>query len=133
MDRADPALRKIRVSSPTLRDVLNIEVARRNERCSSEYVKTVSAPAAIMVQPIASPSRPSVRFTAFDEPTTTTIINNRNGRKFPTATDNGCRECCGPRDRDEILQERNNQLRGIDSAVQQDPGERTPAARLVRI
>jgi hypothetical protein len=33
------------------------------------------------VQPIASPSRPSVRFTAFDDPTITTQTKMRKGTK----------------------------------------------------
>ena len=43
------------------------------------YVSTASAPAAIIVQPIASPSSPSVRFTAFDEPTSTSITHSTKG------------------------------------------------------
>ena len=43
--------------------------ARRRTRRSA-YV-----PAAIITGPIASPSRPSVRFTAFDAPTTTSAAN----------------------------------------------------------
>src|SRR6266446_521547 len=43
------------------------------------YVSTVRAPAAITVQPMARPSNPSVRFTAFDEPTITKPTKTRKG------------------------------------------------------
>src|ERR1700728_2728289 len=44
------------------------------------YVNTVSALAATTTQPIASPSSPSVRFTAFDDPTITAATKIRNGQ-----------------------------------------------------
>src|SRR5690349_7441892 len=43
------------------------------------YVNTVSAPAAITINPIASPSSPSVRFTAFDMNTTISDTKTQNG------------------------------------------------------
>ena len=49
--------------------------------CPLTYVKTASAPAAITVQPIASPSRPSVRFTALLEPTITSATNSNERQK----------------------------------------------------
>ena len=48
---------------------------RQTPRCRSRYVRTVIAPAAMIISPIAKPSSPSVRFTAFDEPTSTSIRN----------------------------------------------------------
>src|SRR5579864_5007345 len=48
--------------------------------CPLTYVSTVSAPAAITVQPIASPSRPSVRFTALLDPTMTSATKAMNGK-----------------------------------------------------
>jgi len=36
------------------------------------YARIANVPEATSVAPIARPSRPSVRFTAFEEPTTTT-------------------------------------------------------------
>src|SRR5579859_2059078 len=50
-----------------------------NLACPLTYVSTVSAPAAITVQPIARPSNPSVRFTALVDPTSTTITKTTNG------------------------------------------------------
>src|SRR5271155_5846567 len=47
--------------------------------CPLTYVSTVSAPAAITVQPIANPSSPSVRFTALLEPTITSTTNAMKG------------------------------------------------------
>ena len=43
------------------------------------YASMVSAPAAITIRPMASPSSPSVRFTAFDMNTTTSAVNTQNG------------------------------------------------------
>ncbi len=39
------------------------------------YENTKYVPATTAIDPIASPSRPSVRFTAFDDPTITTTAN----------------------------------------------------------
>ena len=41
----------------------------------------MSAPAAIIVHPMASPSRPSVRFTALLDPTITSMTKTMNGKK----------------------------------------------------
>src|SRR2546430_4304259 len=41
------------------------------------YANTANVPARMAVSPVASPSRPSVRFTAFDVPVTTTVTNSR--------------------------------------------------------
>src|SRR5207302_6648303 len=56
-----------------------------NCACPDTYVSTVSAAAAINVHPIASPSNPSVRFTAFVEPTNTSATNNTNGTNAKNA------------------------------------------------
>src|SRR5580692_8678379 len=50
-----------------------------NEAPTSAPQNTVSSPAAITVQPIANPSSPSVKFTAFELPVITTAINTKNG------------------------------------------------------
>ena len=42
------------------------------------YAKIPNVTAAIAANPAASPSSPSVRFTAFDEPDTTTPVNRIN-------------------------------------------------------
>jgi hypothetical protein len=44
------------------------------------YVRAVNAVDAISVHPIASPSRPSVRFTALEEPTIRIDTKTRNGK-----------------------------------------------------
>src|SRR2546430_9238031 len=41
------------------------------------YANTANVPARMAVSPVASPSRPSVRFTAFEVPVTTTVTNSR--------------------------------------------------------
>jgi hypothetical protein len=48
------------------------------------YVMTANAIAAVATQPVASPSRPSVRLTAFAEPVSTSTVSSRNGT--PNAT-----------------------------------------------
>src|ERR1700691_3870778 len=67
------------VSSPTC-GMRGISRYVANVACALTYVSTVSAPAAITVQPIASPSSPSVRFTALLEPTITSATNPINGK-----------------------------------------------------
>src|SRR5579871_5049522 len=52
-----------------------------NTACPLKYVRIVSAPAAITVQPMARPSSPSVRFTALLDPTSTSITKSTNGVK----------------------------------------------------
>jgi len=51
-----------------------------------------SAPDAITIRPIARPSRPSVRFTAFDAPTTTKATKNEEGGRNASGYKNGVRE-----------------------------------------
>src|ERR1035437_9487527 len=47
--------------------------------CPPAYVSAGSARAAIIIRPMASPSSPSVRFTALDENTTTSATKMQNG------------------------------------------------------
>jgi len=60
------------VSSLTQRHALQLQVIAEH-RMSTHISHTVSAPAAIIVHPIANPSKPSVRFTALDEKEITSI------------------------------------------------------------
>src|SRR5688572_20675171 len=50
------------------------------------YAKTANAAAAIAVSPVASPSSPSVRFTAFENPATTPVTKTTysQGAKITT-------------------------------------------------
>src|SRR5258708_7426566 len=68
------------VSSPTSGRCWRSRYAENRAKLVT-YVKTVSAPAATTTQPIASPSRPSVRFTALDDPTITTATKIRNEKR----------------------------------------------------
>src|SRR5258707_10100432 len=76
------------VSSPTCGRCCKSRYAEKRAWLVT-YVRTVSAPAATTTQPIASPSSPSVRFTAFDDPTMTETTNKRNGR-YATTHRYGC-------------------------------------------
>ena len=62
-------------------DVVDAQAVVRDKLASftlpATYAKIMYVPAAIMTGPIASPSRPSVRFTAFEAPTNTSIANGR--------------------------------------------------------
>src|SRR5580700_1879922 len=67
------------VNSPTC-GIFGISRYVAKVACPLTYVSTVSAPAAITVQPMASPSKPSVRFTALLDPTMTSATKAMNGR-----------------------------------------------------
>src|ERR1700688_1940072 len=67
------------VNSPTC-GIFGISRYVANVACPLTYVNMVSAPAAITVHPIASPSNPSVRFTALLDPTITSATNAMKGR-----------------------------------------------------
>src|SRR5271169_849999 len=77
-DEPTSAPQKI-VSSPTC-GRCGISRYSENRAKLVTYVKTVSAPAATTTQPIASPSSPSVRFTALEEPTMTNATKIKNGK-----------------------------------------------------
>src|SRR5439155_3267391 len=49
---------------------------RAQSKRPNTYAKIANAPAAIAVSPVASPSSPSVRFTAFELPVTTNVTNS---------------------------------------------------------
>ena len=49
---------------------------RAQSKRPNTYAKIPNAPAAIAVSPVASPSSPSVRFTAFELPVTTNVTNS---------------------------------------------------------
>jgi hypothetical protein len=62
-----------------LRQMLDIQIGAE-ARVAGDVGEHVSAPTAMTTQPMARPSRPSVRLTAFDEPTMTSEANTRKGR-----------------------------------------------------
>src|SRR5205807_8911446 len=86
-----------------------------NTACPLTYVSTESAPAAITVQPIASPSSPSVRLTALLEPTITSTTNTMKGT-------NASGQTCGELSQDPITRSGRNCLtKGTISLVEYSP------------
>ena len=99
----------------------------------------MSAPAAITVQPIASPSSPSVRFTALLDPTITSTTNTINGKKRQRPQVRMMLQRPDHQVRTKLLEERHDQVGGVHArsvciAISSDattswPGTAAPAWR----